>query len=468
MPSEAEIIRLWAARGLLLLQQHISELNALNVFPVADADTGTNLFLSFQSAQVAELSRSGDINDVKDAVSALAQGALEGARGNSGVILAAALMGALEAFSNAKPSLSTILQHAAIKARESVLDPQPGTILTILDFISQLDSDNPRVIAERARSVLLQTRDLLPQLKEAGVVDAGGRGLVILLDALTQVCEGVESESPSIGFIPTESPLRECFADREFEVLFKTSSTDVKGMQLRLQAYGTSITTTSDGVMMNVHVHTDVPKAVLSDIEQDFRVWDIKIESLQSKKSAVGCVAITEGTGNVMHLVSLGILALSDSERKPNTVDVVQAVLKTDCSDVIILASSTYADIASEANKELREFNVTLRHLETPSIVSTVAAVSVFEKDSDIETNYNAMGRAINGIDSISLENSDFTVLPTQQLKNAELITVIWGASADSSYQTGLLKHMRAEAPYAEIIEITGDQDSSMAQVGLE
>lgn len=469
MPSEAEIIRLWAARGVELLHHHTAELNTLNVFPVADADTGTNLYLTFQSAQDAELTRVGDDDDAFDALSSLAKGAVAAARGNSGVILAEALMGAVEGFRKHQGGISSILSHAAAQAREAVAEPQPGTILTILDSIADMNSDDPNVIAEHARTVLLSTRDLLPQLKKAGVVDAGGRGLVILLDALAQVCNGIEAESPPVGFIPFENIDTQCIADRAYEVIFKTDSQDMKDVQLRLSAYGTSITTTSDGVMMNVHVHTDTPKAVLSDMEQIAHVWDVKIEFLMAPTKALcGLVTVIEGIGNVMHLASLGINAINSDERDVTKDDVVQAVLHTNQLHVFVLSEPQYDAIIEEARSALLKFDVTVTFLHSRSIVSTLAAVSVFDQADETEPNRDRMSSAMNNIESLDLHGHDFRTLNAEKLGQVELVTLVWGKLADSSYQTALLKHMRDVAPTVTIIEITGDQSSSMAQVGLE
>lgn len=468
MPSEAELIRLWAARGVVLLQHHIAELNALNVFPVADADTGTNLFLTFQSAQVSELSRKGDVHDAFDALVSLAKGAVSAARGNSGVILAEALMGAAEGLKHPEHRVSEVFTCAASFARKAVSQPQPGTILSVLDSIAELNSDDLKFIADHARVNLLSTRDLLPELKKAGVVDAGGRGLVILLDALAQVCEGVEKESAPIGFVPLQNFNVDCVADRAYELVFKTSLLDMKEIQLRLQPYGTSVSTTSDGVMMNVHVHTDVPKAVLSDIRHDADVWDVKIESLKPANAPIGVVAFTQGIGNVMHLVSLGVTAINDEEHLLTRDDVVQAVLKTNQPNVLVLMHPKYDAVAEEARSAIQKFDVAVTFIQSTSIVSTLAAVSVFDPGDKVEKSIEAMRKASIGIVSLDLHGRDFQALANHHLRDVELITIVWGASADTSYQADLLNYMKENAPTASINEVRGDQIWSIAQVGLE
>lgn len=468
MPSEAEIIRLWLARGVVLLKHHISELNTLNVFPVADADTGTNLYLTFESAQRFELTRSGKSNDLFDALSAIARGALEGARGNSGVIVAEALKGAVEGLDDAEYSLSTLLKHAARNARASVSEPQPGTILDVLDDVANMNSANPREIAEQARRVLLEKRDLLPQLKKAGVVDAGGRGLVILLDALADVCLGVETPSPPVGYVPASFPNNECEADRAFELIFKTSRTDIQALQVQLQPLGTSITTTSDTAMTKVHIHTDAPKEVLERIEVGSKVWDVTLESLQPAQANVGCVAYATGIGNLMHLVALGVTALSDIDHPITEHDLTQAALKSNHASVILVLEPQHLDVAESAIAELREFNVSAEFIASSSVVSTLAAISVFDAFSDVEKNRESMVAAMTGIESFLIESNDFQVLNPERIKSAEVITVVWGDSADVTVKSSLRQYIREYATNIDFIEIQGDQVDSIAIVGLE
>ena len=466
MPSEAEIIRLWAARGVALLQEHISELNSLNVFPVADQDTGTNLYLTFQSAQHFELSRAGETDDLTDALSALAKGAVNGARGNSGVILAEALVGVAEGLKHSEYTITSLLQSAAIKARESVSEPQPGTILTLLDSIAALKSNNLEKIAQEARRTLFESRDLLPQLRAAGVVDAGGRGVVILLDALVQVCQGIEEESPPVGYVPTELPATLCLADREYEVILKTHNADMKQIQERLHTLGTSITTTSDGNVTLVHIHTDVPKVVISVLEESSKVWDINIESLKPSTAQTGCVVVIEGIGNVMNAVAMGATALNAEDSRPETL--AQAIIKSNHRDVIVIVPEDFVESASKAIETLREFKVNVHTLISPSIVSLLASIAVFDSKATIEKNVSVMRNALDSVETTIVQSPTVPKIDTEKLKAAELITIIWGDKADASLKQQLMKYLNENAKNAEIIEISGDQPSSLAVIGVE
>lgn len=466
MPSEAEIIRLWAARGVALLKAHIAELNSLNVFPVADQDTGTNLYLTFESAHHFELSRTGDTHDVIDALSALAKGAVNGARGNSGVILAEALVGVTEGLKHSNYTLASLLKSAAQKARESVSEPQPGTILTLFDSIAALESNNLEDIAAEARTILFDSRDLLPQLKDAGVVDAGGRGLVILLDALVQVCQGVEEESPPVGYVPTELPATLCLADREFEVILKTHTLDMKHIQERLHAIGTSITTTSDGEVTLVHIHTDVPKLVISALEESSTVWDINIETLKAPTAQTGCVVVVEGIGNVMNVVAMGATAINIEDSRPETL--AQAIIKSNHQDVIMLVPNDAEESAKKAIETLNEFKLNVSIIVTPSIVSMLASFAVFDSKVPIEKNVSMMRNALDSVHTIIVKSPQLQALDAEKLKAAELITVIWGESADLTFRQHLREHIKEIALNAEIIEISGDQHSSLAVIGVE
>ena len=466
MPSEAEIIRLWAARGVELLKTHISELNSLNVFPVADQDTGTNLYLTFESAQHFERSRTGDPHDIIDAFSALAKGAVNGARGNSGVILAEALVGVTEGLNQPDYTIASLLQSAAKKARESVSEPQPGTILTLLDSIAALKSNNLENIAKESRKILVESRDLLPQLRDAGVVDAGGRGLVILLDALVQVCEGKEEESPPVGFVPTELPATLCLADREFEVIVKIHNADIKHIQERLHPLGTSITTTSDGEVTLVHIHTDVPKLVISALEDSSPVWDINIETLKPSTAQTGCVVVVEGIGNVMNMVAMGATTISGEDSGPETI--AQAIIKSNHQDVIVLVSKESEMSAKTAVERLNEFKLNIFTLTTPSIVSTLASYAVFDAKVPIEKNVSVMRNALDSVHTIIVQSPDRQDFDAEKLKKAELITIVWGEKADSTFKHHLRELIHENAVNAEIVEISGDQHSSLAVIGVE
>ena len=195
---DAALLERWAGAAVAALERHRAEIDRINVFPVADRDTGTNMLLTMGAAE-AELRSGGP------AAEALARGALRGARGNSGVILSQVLRGVGEAVAAAEGScegtvLADALARGARLAEKAVTRPQEGTMLTVLaaaaDGAAAAGSDRLDAVAvaavEAAATALRATPDQLPELARAGVVDAGGLGLVVVLDALAAVATGRE------------------------------------------------------------------------------------------------------------------------------------------------------------------------------------------------------------------------------------------------------------------------------------
>ena len=263
------MVRRWAAAGVHILREHRAELNALNVYPVPDGDTGTNLYLTFAAAAEAELQRTGESHDVVDALGAMARGALLGARGNSGVILAQSLAGfakqAEASLRNASPvTLSDLLTAGALAARQAIEIPQEGTALTVLDAAAHNNPTEPGEAAIAAREALRRTPDMLEALKLAGVVDAGGRGVVLLLDALNSVWHRTDLHSPAEGFVPLSVPqMQPCNADAEYELMFVTEAVVAQPVGAAISEHGVSVAITTGVELCQIHIHCDDPEYVI-------------------------------------------------------------------------------------------------------------------------------------------------------------------------------------------------------------
>ncbi|MEY4348108.1 MAG: hypothetical protein RIS43_527, partial [Actinomycetota bacterium] len=254
---DAQIVRQWAYVGVNTLREHRGELNALNVFPVPDGDTGTNLYLTFKAAYEAELQRTGAEDDAHDALRAMARGALLGARGNSGVILAQTLAAFADAAVTMPQGLTLrgLLSAGATAARAAVAAPIEGTALTVLDAAAATEARDPSEAADAARETLRRTPEMLDALKIAGVVDAGGRGVVLLLDALNAVWNGTEVASPPVGFVPSEVPVvHACDADARFELMFLVPTALHEKVQQNIVNSGVSLAITSGREFAQVHI----------------------------------------------------------------------------------------------------------------------------------------------------------------------------------------------------------------------
>lgn len=468
MPSDAEIIRLWAHRGVTLLKNHIDEINSLNVFPVPDGDTGTNLYLTFESAYHFELKRHGQATDVVDALSALAEGAMQGARGNSGIILAEALRGSFEAAQKENYSLQTLLKAAAARAKRAVDDPQPGTILSVLDAISEIPTPEITRVANRAREVLVETQGLLPQLQKAGVVDAGGRGLVVLLDALAQVCTGIDAESPSVGYVPQHVPIVECKADKAFEIVFKMKYAEKTEIEQAIDRLGTSLSITSDGKVSVVHIHSDSPSEVLSEIGLLANVWDVSIEKLEAAQGQIGCVCITEGAGNVMNLVSLGVIALDRQAKDVTSDDLFGSVLKSNHKDVLLICDQRDVPTVMSVQDRLRDFDKTVHPVQSDSVVSTLAGASVFHAELGVNENLELIQSVIASMRVITLRNLEADLKALETVSDTELVTVVWGQNVSDDERVIIQNTLKERVGISALHELQGNQKDSIAVIGFE
>ncbi len=281
---DATALREWAHTAVTHLIARTDEINRLNVFPVADADTGTNMLFTMRAAGArTEALRGADVTGVADA---LAEGALQGARGNSGVILSQILRGLADVAAGAAderngvladldgPLLASALRHAVVLADASVGDSVPGTIVSVLAAAAGAAEDAAvdradiaevvAIAADAAVIALEKTTQQLDVLADAGVVDAGGRGLLVLLDALTATLTGHAPHRVTYepSGVTAGSADVSVVAPPQFEVMYLLDDCDHAGLELlrsRLEQLGESVTIAASGTdgRYSVHVHTD-------------------------------------------------------------------------------------------------------------------------------------------------------------------------------------------------------------------
>ena len=285
---DATALNEWAHTAVNHLIARTDEINRLNVFPVADADTGTNMLFTMRAAGArAESLRTTDVAEV---AAALAEGALQGARGNSGVILSQILRGLADVAGGAAeerdgvladvdgPLLASALRHAVVLADASVGQAVPGTIVSVLAAAASAaegaaDSgaggaaDVAAVVATAADAAVValeKTTEQLDVLADAGVVDAGGRGLLVLLDAMTATLTGHTPHRATYERSGPDAPPTEvaAVAPPQFEVMYLVDGCDqagLDGLRVRLEQLGDSVTIAASGTdgRYSVHVHTD-------------------------------------------------------------------------------------------------------------------------------------------------------------------------------------------------------------------
>lgn len=503
--NDADIIRRWAEAGVHILREHRDELNALNVFPVPDGDTGTNMYLTFRAAAEAEAQRAGRPDDASDALSAMARGALLGARGNSGVILAQVLHAAAAYAQEVEGPLSfkALLVRAAQAARAAVADPQEGTALTVLDAAAASVAREPGAAASAARETLERTTDMLPALQQAGVVDAGGRAAVLLLDTLTAIWHGVEVASPPVGFVPLSVPhAMRCSADAAYEVMFIVESDNLAEVTSAIENHGVSLVVTAGPEQAQIHIHTDSPELVIARAHAVSSVRHVRMESLLAIHPRRVVVAHAFGPGVIRLLVDAGVVVVpGEPDARPSVQDFVSAALKSEAVEVILLSSDKDSiHVCELAAIELRHEGLQVEVVPTTSVTQTLAAIAVENALTDFGNDAHAMrsagelsrtvavcaasrdsstpigdvrqGDLLTFVDGQLIAHSthfaDAVIAATAKVSQAELVTVIFGVGINAEAQAGVLQVLAHTYATAEITTIDGHQDVWQILVGIE
>lgn len=430
----AQILNAIASASSALTQRK-EEINRLNVFPVPDGDTGTNMSLTIESV-VKNLQGLGPDASGQDARRAIVQGALMGARGNSGVITSQILRGLCEgsegekSFTQLDPEvLADTFQRAEEVAFQAVRKPVEGTILTVLRDMAHaareaadagMDTDGAlEAIVTEGYASVQRTPDLLPVLKENGVVDAGGFGLAILVDSFvaalldksTVVVEDIalgDALGPKVEIEQVDdwegSEYRYCN-----EFLVDSDTLDPEEALDFLQTMGDCELCVGSTPKFKVHVHSNTPDQVLKyfldrgqisevhihnmDLQSQDRAKKISDEAAEERK-ALGFVAVAAGEGNAKILKSLGVdvVVSGGQTMNPSTKDLLDASERVNADAVIILPNNSNIILAAESACGLSEN--TCGVVPTKSIPQAFAALFVADPAVSLEENVAAMTEA--------------------------------------------------------------------------
>lgn len=424
--------------GLIWLRQHQEEINALNVFPVPDGDTGTNMVLTMQSAweEVAGV----DENNVGKVVHRVAHGALMGARGNSGVILSQIWRGMARHLDNKEwltaSDLAAALEEGVRTAYKGVIRPVEGTILTVAREAAEEASlaagrtTDLSVVLERAVrrawDALARTPDLLPVLAEAGVVDAGGQGLCVILEGMMRALRGeVLGETAAAATVAGPAFAAEAVPEEEYgydvQFLIVGQKLDVEAIRRDIDAMGTSTLVVGDSEMVKVHVHVPDPGVPLSYAARLGSLRDVVVEDMQAQyrefvrareqarptpammvsgapPREVGVVAVVSGDGLEKVFMSLGASAVvpGGQTMNPSTEEILRVVEGLPTPKVVILPNNGNIILAARQAQELSQKEVAV--VPTRSIPQGVAALLAFNHQADLEENAEAMARAVEDV----------------------------------------------------------------------
>ncbi|CAL2071732.1 MULTISPECIES: DAK2 domain-containing protein [Streptomyces] len=453
-------VRTWCGLALRALGRARAEIDAINVYPVADGDTGTNLYLTVESAATAVEAvfagyetRPGYATQpagptLADAVRAMAHGALIGARGNSGTILAQLLRGMAQvlAADGAQPrcdgpALRLALRRAADSARQAVAHPVEGTVLTVAsaaaDAAERADGDCgtvARAAHEGARAALAATPAQLSVLARAGVVDAGGSGLVAVLGALVEACTGetVDTEPDRAAGTPDALPEPEpepepeteaepdpdagaCAAEDggpAFEVIYllEADDTAVARLRTRLDALGDSLVVVGGDGLWNVHVHVDDAGAAVEAGVEAGRPYRIRITHFglgdvhtggprpPRERAQRAVVAVVPGQGLAELYTEAGATTvLARPGEPPASGELLAAVRRAHAREVVLLPNDAeLRDTAAAAAEQARTEGVRVALIPTRSAVQGIAALAVSEPgrrfDEDVVQMTSAAG----------------------------------------------------------------------------
>lgn len=439
----------------------------LNVFPVPDGDTGTNMSMTIRNA-VAELNMLSDSVTVETVAQTAASAMLRGARGNSGVILSLLFRGLSKGLAGKHEATvedyCNALKLGADAAYKSVMKPTEGTILTVARVAAEKANDAQckdfaelfDVLTTAAKETLDQTPEMLPVLKKAGVVDAGGMGYYTILKGMASViCGGVMISAKeetatekavvtnAAGTFETDIEFTYC---TEFIVVKSDVNKDATKLRAFLESIGDCVVVVDDDSIIKVHVHTEHPGKALEEGILYGSLINLKIENMkeQHKGAAAkaemqkkqklapaepvkdfGFVSVTSGAGleDLFKDLGVDVIVRGGQTMNPSTEDILEAINATPARNIFVLPNNKNIIMAAEQAVKLTDRNVIV--LQTRTIPQGITAMLAFDESSDFSTNGVNMTKALDNVGSGSItfavRDSDFE---GKQIKKGEILAM--------------------------------------------
>ena len=459
--------------GALSIEEKKEEANELNVFPVPDGDTGTNMSLTMASAK-NELSRLTDV-DLPTASAKTASALLRGARGNSGVILSLLFRGMSKQLKKCKQAngqdLALALQEGVQAAYKAVMKPAEGTILTVsrvaAQHVVEMCQSNPEigcaeVLREALRvghEALAETTHQNPVLEKAGVVDAGGFGFLTVLEGMNDAYNGIHKERV-IAEPAAEQKSGATFSDikdeditftycTEFIAERKDKARNVQRLRSFLNSIGDSLVVVEDDDIVKVHVHTDPPNEALEAGLKFGQLLTVKIENMRQQHSAkiveeasgleskarqiaepekkYGFVSVAAGDGlvNVFHDLGVDQMVQGGQTMNPSTDDILHAIDAVPAEIVFVLPNNKNIIMAAEQAVPLCE-SKTIVIIPTKNIPQGISAMLSFDESMEMDENREAMLDAAANVRSgqvtYAARNSDFD---GKKIKEGEYLSLL-------------------------------------------
>lgn len=425
--------------GVKNLEANKQMVDSLNVFPVPDGDTGTNMSLTLQAA-VKELNNLPG-NDMEVISDTIAKGALRGARGNSGVITSQILKGFCMAVKKSKSFDNLTLAKAFGQGTEiaysAVTKPQEGTILTVIRMMAEFAAKEYKSkigfnefflkIIEAGEEALAKTPEILPVLKKAGVVDAGGKGLIVFLRGMYMTLNG---DDIKVDFEESTTPKVETTAEEmihgdfdlgniefayctEFFVVNikkKTTNADIDRFREHLISIGDCVVVVGDLEFVKVHVHTNQPGTAISYALELGEIDKIKIENMleqnraliekyKAEKKAQGMLSVCAGDGLAQIFKDLQVDRIIEGGQtmNPSANDILEAVKRINADNVFIFPNNKNIILAAEQAKALIE-DKSIHVIPTKNVPQGIACALNFNPDASIEENTEMMLDAMHNV----------------------------------------------------------------------
>lgn len=445
-----------------------SEVDALNIFPVPDGDTGTNMSMTIGAA-AKEMAVLPDDCTIGDASARCASALLRGARGNSGVILSLIFRGFSKGFKGIETADSKAVANAfelGVKAAyKAVMQPTEGTILTVIRKASEAATkaaeteENPLEVSfealKAAKEALAQTPELLPVLKQAGVVDAGGSGLVLIFEGIQSVwangviVQPIEGSGVEPVSVPSKSTVANASDDIKFgycsEFLIEKASGAKEKDPLKLRAFlesiGDCVVVVDDNDIIKVHVHSNEPGNVIQAALKYGQLINIKIDNMRYQHrnanegvakgeapvmpkaepvNKYGFVAVCAGEGleELFKDIGADVVVSGGQTMNPSTDDILNAVMATPAKTVFVLPNNKNIIMAAEQSINLAEGRE-VRVLQTKTIPQGISAMLMFDETADANENQMAMMEAAENVETAQVtfaaRDSEIEGVPIKQ-----------------------------------------------------
>ena len=538
--ADGQTLKEMFTSGTAWLEKSVPDINAINVFPIPDGDTGTNMLLTMQSA-LAEIHQASD-SDVSSVVKSMAYGALMGARGNSGVILSQFWHGLAKGLEGKTHfngiDLAKALAEASKVAYEGIIHPVEGTILTVLkDAAKAADeaaNNNPdslvsvlEATVKAAEDSVARTPSLLPVLREAGVVDAGGQGLYVLLDGALHFLKGeadkIQDWKPPVvasefALAPKTSQMA-----TELEVPYGyCTNFVVEGQELNsekikkhLKKKGQSLIVTGDGSLVRVHIHTFEPGEVINYVTQLGKLHEIVINNMDDQYAEfikmqkerlpaveIAIVAVVSGDGLFEVFKSLGatIIVPGGQTMNPSVRELAQAVEFAPSDNVIVLPNNKNIILTASQIELLTSKKVKV--VPTKTIPQGIAAFLAFSYEMNLEENARIMEKAIAAVKTIEITKAVrdtqfnglkikkrqfiailndeilvasgnnildviFQALPKADIEGVEVLTIYYGAETQATEAEDIAQRIR-EGYHLDVEIVRGGQPYYNYIISLE